>query len=144
VEIPIVLLVSKRRVSISSIEGRRSRIFFLRASTARGLLYECVCAMPSFFHVASTYGKHASGTSPLDLPSVSVSTFLEGAVASPDSVQVEGSSSSRGALSSLQVPGSTLQRLDVRLRLRPGRFSSLDPLAPYATSSLSRLRSDST
>jgi hypothetical protein len=28
VEIPIVLLVSKRRVSISSTEGRRSRIFF--------------------------------------------------------------------------------------------------------------------
>jgi hypothetical protein len=46
--------------------------------------------------------------SPLDLPLVSVSTFLEGAMAPPDSVQVEDFSGSHGALSSLQVPGSTL------------------------------------
>jgi hypothetical protein len=111
---------------------------------ARGLLYECVYATPSFFHVASTYWKHASGTSPLDLPSVSVSTFLEGAVASFDSVQVGGSSGSHDTLSSLQVSGSTLQRLVLRLRLRSGGFSSLDPRAPYATSSPSRLRSAST
>jgi hypothetical protein len=76
--------------------------------TARGLLYECVFVTPSFFHVASTYWKHPSGTSLLDLPLVGASTFLEGVVASPDRIQVEGSSSSHGALSSLQVPGSTL------------------------------------
>jgi hypothetical protein len=99
---------------------------------------------PSFFHVASTYWKHTSDTSPLDLPLVSISTFLEGAVASPYSVQVEGSSGGHGALSSLQAPGSTLQCLDVRLRMRSGGFSSLDPRAPYATSSLSRLRFAST
>jgi hypothetical protein len=68
-------------------------------------------------------------------------TFLAGLVTSPDPVQVEDSSASHGALSSLQAPGSTLQRLDVRLRMRPGGFSSLDPRAPYATSSPSRLLS---
>jgi hypothetical protein len=57
----------------------------------------------------------------------------------PDPVQVEDSSGSHVALYSLQAPGSTLQRLDVHLRLRPGGFSSLDPRAPYATSSPSRL-----
>jgi hypothetical protein len=90
--------------------------------TARGLLYECVCVTPSLFHVTSTYWKHASGTSPLDLPLVGVSTFLEGPVSSPDRVQVEDSSGSHDALSSLQAPGSALQRLDVRLRMRPGGF----------------------
>jgi hypothetical protein len=65
-------------------------------------------------------------------------------VVSPDPVQVEDSSGSHGALSSLQAPGSTFQRLDVRLRLRLGGFSSLDPRAPYTTSSSSRLLSAST
>jgi hypothetical protein len=83
---------------------------------------------------------HASVTSPLDLPLVSISTFLEGVVVLPDLVLVEDSSGGHGALSSHQAPGSTLQRLDVRLRLRPGGFSSLDP-APYVTSSPSRLLS---
>jgi hypothetical protein len=77
---------------------------------------------PSLFHVASTYWKHSSGMSPLYLMLVSILTFLEGAVASPNSVQVEDSSGSHGALSSLQAPGPTLQRLDVHLRLRPGGF----------------------
>jgi hypothetical protein len=99
---------------------------------------------PSFFQVASTYWKYLSGMSLLDLPLVDVSTFLEGTVASPDPIRVEDSSGSHGASSSLQVPGSTLQRLDVCLRLRPGGFSSLDPRAPYATSSSSRLLSAST
>jgi hypothetical protein len=124
--------------------------FFLRASTrpfrspyCSGLLYECVYATPSFLHVASTCRKRASGMSLLGLPRVSVSPFLEGPVSSPDPVQVGDSSGSHGALYSLQAPGSTLQRLDVHLRLRPRGFSSLDPRAPYATSSLSRLRSTS-
>jgi hypothetical protein len=43
-------------------------------------------------------------------------------LASPDSDQVGGSSGSNSALSSLQAPGSTLQRLDVRLRTRSGGF----------------------
>jgi hypothetical protein len=90
---------------------------------------------PSFLHVASTYWKHASGTSPLDLPLVSVSTFLEGVLASPDSVQVGGSSGSHGALSSLQSLEPTTQRLDVRLRTRLRGFFFLDPRAPYMTSS---------
>jgi hypothetical protein len=93
--------------------GRRFSFFehqpdLLGRLTARGLLYECVCATPSFLHVASTYWKHASVTSPLDLPLVSVSTFLEGVLASPDSSQVGGSSGSNSALSSLQAPGLTL------------------------------------
>jgi hypothetical protein len=103
--------------------------FFLRPSTrpfrspyCSGLLYECVCVTPSLFHVTSTYWKHASGTSPLDLPLVGVSTFLEGPVASPDHVQVEDSSGSHGALSSLQAPASVLQRLDVHLHLHPEGF----------------------
>jgi hypothetical protein len=80
----------------------------------------------------------------LDLPWVSISTFFEGLVASPDPIQVRDSSCRHGALSSLQTRGSTLQELDVRLCLRPGGFSSLDPRAPYATSSPSHLRSAST
>jgi hypothetical protein len=76
--------------------------------TARGLLYECVFVTPSFLHVASTYQKHASVTSPLDLPLVSVLTFLEGVLASPDFGQVGGSSGIDSALSSLQAPGPTL------------------------------------
>jgi hypothetical protein len=46
--------------------------------------------------------------SPLDFPLVSISIFLEGAVVSPDPVQVEDSSGSHGVLSSLQAPRSTL------------------------------------
>jgi hypothetical protein len=75
--------------------------------TARGLLYECVFVMPSFLHIASTYWKHASGTSPLDHSLVSVSTFFEGVLASPDSFLGGGSSSYYGALSSFQAPGLT-------------------------------------
>jgi hypothetical protein len=85
---------------------------------------------PSFLHVALTYWKHASVTSPLDVPLVSVSTFLEGVLASPDSSQVGGSSGSHGALTSLQAPGPTLQRLDVCLRMRWGGFSFLIPVHP--------------
>jgi hypothetical protein len=43
-------------------------------------------------------------------------TFLEGVLASPNSGQVGGSSGNDSALSSLQAPGLTLQRLDVSLR----------------------------
>jgi hypothetical protein len=42
----------------------------------------------------------------------------EGVLASLDSGQVGGSSGNGSALSSLQAPGPTLQRLDVRLRTR--------------------------
>jgi hypothetical protein len=53
--------------------------------------------------------KLASVTSPLDLPSVSVLTFLEGVLALPDSGQVAGSSdNNNNALSSLQAPEPTL------------------------------------
>jgi hypothetical protein len=58
--------------------------------------------MPSFLHIALTYWKHASVMSLLDLPLVSTLTFLEGSLATPDSGQVGGSSSSHGALSSLK------------------------------------------
>jgi hypothetical protein len=85
---------------------------------------------PFLFHVALTYWKHTSGTSPLDLPLVGVSTFLEGPVASPDRVQVEDSSGSHGALSSLQAPGSALQRLGACLIW--ARNSRLGPLAARA------------
>jgi hypothetical protein len=85
---------------------------------ARGLLHECVCVMPSFLHVTSTYWKHASVTSLLDLLLVSISTFLEGMLASPDFGQVGGSSGSDNALFSIKFPGPNLQRLDVRLRMR--------------------------
>jgi hypothetical protein len=70
---------------------------------------------PLFLHVASTYWKHAYVTSPLDLSLVSISTKLEGVLASPDSGQFGGSSGSDSALSSLQAPGPILQRLDVHL-----------------------------
>jgi hypothetical protein len=49
---------------------------------------------------------------------VSISTFLEGVSASPDSGQVGSSSGNDIALSSLQAPGPTLQRLDVHLHTR--------------------------
>jgi hypothetical protein len=144
------LLVSKRRASIFSTEGCRSRILsssinptFQVALLLGGYSTSASLRHPLFLHVASTYWKHTSVMSPLDLPLVSVSTFLEGAVVSPDPVQVEDSSGSYGALSSIQAPRSTLQRLDVRLRLRLGGFSSLDPYAPYVTSSPSRLLSAS-
>jgi hypothetical protein len=52
---------------------------------------------------------HASVTSPLDLPLASISSLLEGVVVSPDPVQVEDSSGSHSALSSLQASGSALQ-----------------------------------
>jgi hypothetical protein len=78
--------------------------------------------MPSFLHAASTYWKHASVTSPLDLHLVSLSTFFEGVLASPDSGQVGSSSGSHGALSSLQAPGPILQRIDVQLRTHSEGF----------------------
>jgi hypothetical protein len=87
---------------------------------------------PSLLHVASTYWKHAFDTSPLDLPLVSVSTFLEGVLASPGSGQVGSFSGSLGTLSSLQAPGPILQRLDVHLRMRWGGSFFFDPRAPYA------------
>jgi hypothetical protein len=68
---------------------------------------------PYFSDVASTHQKHASVTSPLDLPLVSIQTFLEGVLFLPDSGQVGSSSSNDSALSSLQAPGPTLQKLDV-------------------------------
>jgi hypothetical protein len=58
---------------------------------------------PSFLHIVSTYWKHAFVTSLLDLPLVSILTFFEGVLSSPDSGQVGGSSGSHGALSSLQA-----------------------------------------
>jgi hypothetical protein len=70
-----------------------------------------------FSFVASTYQKHAPVMSLLDLPWVGIQTFLEGVMALPDSGQVGGSSSNDSALSSLQAPGPTLQKLDVRLRM---------------------------
>jgi hypothetical protein len=85
---------------------------------------------PSFLHVASAYWKHASVTSPLDLPLVNGLTFFEGALASPGSGQVGGSSGNHGTLSSLQGPGPILQRLDVRLRMCWGGFSFLIPVHP--------------
>jgi hypothetical protein len=46
-----------------------------------------------FDYVASTYQKQASAIPPLDLPLVSIETFLEGVMIFPDSGQVDGSSS---------------------------------------------------
>jgi hypothetical protein len=66
----------------------------------------------------------------LDLPLVSIWTFLEGVFASPDSSHVGGSSGNDIALSSLQAPGPTLQRLDVHLRTRSGGFPFLIPVHP--------------
>jgi hypothetical protein len=85
---------------------------------------------PSFLHVASTDLKRASVTSPLDLPLVGVSTFLEGVLASPDSGQVDGSLGNDDALFSLQALGPTLQRLDVHLHTRSGGFSFFIPVHP--------------
>jgi hypothetical protein len=99
---------------------------------------------PSFSYVASTYQKHASVTSLLDLPLVSIQTFLEGVLGLLDSDQVGGSSSNNSALSSLQASGPALQKLDVRLRTFSGGFSSLDPRAPYVTSPAPCLRFAST
>jgi hypothetical protein len=53
--------------------------------TARGLLYECVFVTPSFPSIASTYQKHAPTMCLLDLPSISIQTFLEGVMALPNS-----------------------------------------------------------
>jgi hypothetical protein len=58
--------------------------------------------------------------SPLYLPSVGIQTFLESAMALPDSGQVGGSSSNDSALSSLQALGPAFQKLDVRLHTRSG------------------------
>jgi hypothetical protein len=60
----------------------------------------------------------------LDLPLVSIQTFLQGAMVVPDSGKVGGSPSSDSALSSLQAPRPALQKLDVRLRTRSGGFFS--------------------
>jgi hypothetical protein len=136
VEIPIALSVFPREEHMfpqQKVVGRGFLFFkhqpnLLGHLTARGLLYECVCVTPSFLHVTSTYWKHASVMSPLDLPLVSVSTFLEGVLASTDSGQVGGPSGNDSALSSLQAPGPTLQRLDVRLRMHSGGFSFLIPV----------------
>jgi hypothetical protein len=86
--------------------------------------------MPSFFDVISTCQKPASVTSLLNLPLVSIQTFLEGVMVLPDFGQVGGSSRNDSALPSLQAPGPALQNLDVRLRTRSGRFSFLIPLHP--------------
>jgi hypothetical protein len=79
---------------------------------------------PSLSDVASTYQKHASVTSLLDLPLVNIQTFLEGVLVLPNSGQVGGSSSNNSALSSLQAPRPALQKLDVRLLTCSGGFSS--------------------
>jgi hypothetical protein len=63
---------------------------------------------PSFTNVTSTYQKHASITSLLDLPLVSIQTFLEGVLVLPDSGQVGGFSSNDNTLSSLQAHGTAL------------------------------------
>jgi hypothetical protein len=97
-----------------------------------------------FYSVASTYQKHASVMSPLDIPLVSIQTFLEGVMVLPDSGQVGGSSSNDRALSSLQAPGPAFQKLAIRLRTRSGGFSFFDPRAPYATSPAPRLHCAST
>jgi hypothetical protein len=52
-----------------------------------------------FSSVALTYQKHAPVMSLLDLPLVSMQTFLEGAMALPDSDQVGSSSSNDSAMS---------------------------------------------
>jgi hypothetical protein len=81
--------------------------------------------------------------SPLELPLVSVSTFLEGVLASPDSGQVGGSSGNNNALSSLKP-------LDLHSRdlmfpfIRVEEGFLFDPRSLYATSSVPRLRFAST
>jgi hypothetical protein len=96
------------------------------------------------FYVASTYQKHASVTSLLDLPLVSIQTFLEGMLILHDFDQVGSTSSNNNALSSLQASGPALQKLDVRLRTCSGGLFSLDFRAPYATSLVPCLRFAST
>jgi hypothetical protein len=98
--------------------------FFLRATTRPSRSPYCsgatlrvrLCDALFFLHVTSTYGKHAPVTSLLDLPLVSGLTFIEGVLASLESGHVGGSSGNDNALSSLQVHGPNLQRLDVHLR----------------------------
>jgi hypothetical protein len=101
----------------------------LRASTRPSRSPYCLGAtprvrlvMPSFSYVALIYRKQASITPLLDLPLVSIKTFLEGAMILPDSGQVGGSPSNYSALSSLQAHGLRPQELDVRLRTRSGGF----------------------
>jgi hypothetical protein len=67
--------------------------------------------MLSFSYIASTYQKHASITSLLDLPLVSIQTCLESVLVLPDSGQVGGSPSSNSALSSLEASGLRSRRL---------------------------------
>jgi hypothetical protein len=80
----------------------------------------------------------------MDLPLVSIQTYLEGVLVLPDLSQVGSSSGSNNILSSLQASGCALQKLNVRLRTHSGGFSSLDPRAPYATSPAPCLRFAST
>jgi hypothetical protein len=61
-----------------------------------------------FSFVASTYQKFDSIMSLLDLPLVSIETFLEGVLVLADSGPVGGSSSNNNTLSSLQAPGPAL------------------------------------
>jgi hypothetical protein len=56
--------------------------------------------------------------SPLNLPLVSIQTFLESVMALPDSGQVGSSSRNDRALPSHQALGLAFQKLDVRLRTR--------------------------
>jgi ribonuclease HI len=93
---------------LPSAKGRRSWILSSRinptfqvALLLGGYSMGASLRRPLFLHDASTYWMHASVTSSLDLPLVSISTFLEGVVVLPDPVQVEDSSGSHGALSSL-------------------------------------------
>jgi hypothetical protein len=98
---------------------------------------------PLFLHVASTYWKHASITSPLDLPLVSISTFLEGVLASPNFGQVGGSSGSDSALSSFR--SLDLLSRDLMFAFIHAEESFLfDPRAPYAASSTPHLHFAST
>jgi hypothetical protein len=104
----------------------------LRASTRPSRSPYCSGATPQvrlcdalFSDVASTYQEHSSITSLLDLPLVSIYTFLEGVLVLPDSGQVGGPSSNDGTLSSLQAPGPALEKLDVHLCTRSGEFSFL-------------------
>jgi hypothetical protein len=138
VEIPVALSVFPREKHLfPKRKAVGHRFFFfehqpdlLGCLTARRLLYECVCVTPSFLHVTSTYWKHTSIMSPLDLPLVSVSTLLEVVLASPNFGQICSSSGNDSALSSIQAPGPTLQRLDVRLHMHSGGFSFLIPVHP--------------
>jgi hypothetical protein len=86
--------------------------------------------MPSFFHVASTYWKHTSVTSLIDIPLVSVLTFLEGMLASPGFGQVGGSFGSNGALSSPQTLGPTPRDLMFAFVRAQKDFLSRIPMHP--------------